>query len=56
MNMKAGDLPVTERAADEVLSLPLYPEMTTEMVAECVDALRRALVDHSNPTPRRAGC
>jgi dTDP-4-amino-4,6-dideoxygalactose transaminase len=34
-----GSLPQTERAAAEVLSLPLYPEMTEEMVrrvAECI--------------------
>jgi dTDP-4-amino-4,6-dideoxygalactose transaminase len=34
-----GSLPQTERAAAEILSLPLYPEMTGEMVrrvAECV--------------------
>jgi dTDP-4-amino-4,6-dideoxygalactose transaminase len=29
---RPGDLPVAERAAHEVLSLPLYPEMTAEQV------------------------
>jgi dTDP-4-amino-4,6-dideoxygalactose transaminase len=36
-----GSLPQTERAAAEILSLPLYPEMTGEMVrrvAECVQS------------------
>ncbi len=31
---RPGDLPVTEQAAREVLSLPLYPELTDEQVAE----------------------
>jgi dTDP-4-amino-4,6-dideoxygalactose transaminase len=38
-----GDLPVSERAAREVLSLPLYPEMSAahvEEVAERVNAFR----------------
>ena len=40
----AGDLPRTERATAEVLSLPLYPELTDaqqdEVVAAIADALR----------------
>ncbi len=40
---KAGDLPVAEQAAQEVLSLPLYPEMTAEQVNCVADALTEAL-------------
>jgi dTDP-4-amino-4,6-dideoxygalactose transaminase len=29
---KKGDFPVAERYADEILSIPMYPEMTEEMV------------------------
>ena len=32
MGHKRGDFPVAEQAADRVLSLPNYPEMTDEMV------------------------
>jgi dTDP-4-amino-4,6-dideoxygalactose transaminase len=32
---KPGDLPVAERAAHEVLSLPLYPSMTADQI-DCV--------------------
>jgi dTDP-4-amino-4,6-dideoxygalactose transaminase len=30
---KKGDFPVTERAADEILSLPMFPNLTAEQVA-----------------------
>lgn len=36
-----GDLPETERACKEVLSLPMYPELTTQDVASIVDAVRQ---------------
>ena len=36
-----GALPQTERAAREVLSLPLFPELTDEQVDIVCDALRR---------------
>jgi dTDP-4-amino-4,6-dideoxygalactose transaminase len=37
-------LPVAERLAHEVLSLPLYPEMTDEQVDRVADAVEAALV------------
>jgi dTDP-4-amino-4,6-dideoxygalactose transaminase len=40
---KAGDLPVTERAASEVLSLPLYPEMTAEQADRVATVVLGAL-------------
>jgi dTDP-4-amino-4,6-dideoxygalactose transaminase len=33
LDCHAGDLPVTERVANEILSLPMYPELTEEQVA-----------------------
>jgi dTDP-4-amino-4,6-dideoxygalactose transaminase len=39
LGCKAGDLPATELATAEVLSLPIYPEMTDEQVACVVEAL-----------------
>jgi dTDP-4-amino-4,6-dideoxygalactose transaminase len=38
-----GDFPVAERLADEVLSLPLFPEISEEQQRRVVDALARAL-------------
>jgi dTDP-4-amino-4,6-dideoxygalactose transaminase len=40
---RLGDLPVTERAAHEVLSLPLYPEMTTAQVDRVASTVVEAL-------------
>jgi dTDP-4-amino-4,6-dideoxygalactose transaminase len=38
-----GDFPATEKAAREMLSLPMYPGITAEQQEEVVDALQRAL-------------
>jgi dTDP-4-amino-4,6-dideoxygalactose transaminase len=40
---KSGQLPVAERAAHEVLSLPLYPEMTNEQIDRVADSLIEAV-------------
>ena len=42
---KRGDLPESERAADEVLSLPVYPELTSEQIARVAEAVAAALRD-----------
>lgn len=36
-------LPVTERAADEVLSLPVYPELSDAQIARVVEAIKSSL-------------
>ena len=41
MNLAAGAFPVSEAAADTVLSLPLYPEMTDVQQDHVVAVLRR---------------
>jgi dTDP-4-amino-4,6-dideoxygalactose transaminase len=43
LNMKQGSLPVTERAASEVLSLPMYPELTEEQIRSVAEAVKRAM-------------
>jgi dTDP-4-amino-4,6-dideoxygalactose transaminase len=41
--MREGSLPVAEQAARDVLSLPMYPELTEEQVREVADAVKQAL-------------
>jgi len=40
LGMRAGSLPETEAAMDEVISLPIYPELTAEQQAEVADVIR----------------
>jgi dTDP-4-amino-4,6-dideoxygalactose transaminase len=40
---KPGDFPHSERAAQEVLSLPMYPELRSEQIARVADALAEFL-------------
>jgi dTDP-4-amino-4,6-dideoxygalactose transaminase len=40
---KPGDFPHAERAAQEVLSLPMYPELSKERIARVVDAIAEFL-------------
>ena len=40
---KAGDFPHSERAAQEVLSLPMYPELRKEHIARVVEAIAEFL-------------
>lgn len=43
LGMKPGSLPVSEEAAREVLSLPMYPELTEEQVRTVAEAVRKAM-------------
>jgi dTDP-4-amino-4,6-dideoxygalactose transaminase len=47
LQIDAGGLAATERAAAEVLSLPLYPELTDDDVATVIAAIRAALSSSS---------
>ena len=40
---RRGSLPVTERVAERIVSLPMYPELTTEQLARVIAAVRHAL-------------
>ncbi|MEB3204464.1 MAG: DegT/DnrJ/EryC1/StrS family aminotransferase [Candidatus Sericytochromatia bacterium] len=52
LGLTVGSLPEAERACDEVLSLPMFPELLDEEVDRVVDALRRAL---TSVRPAEAG-
>jgi dTDP-4-amino-4,6-dideoxygalactose transaminase len=43
LGYKTGDLPETERAAAEVLSLPMYPELTAEQIQLVAEAIKSAV-------------
>ena len=43
LGYRSGDLPEAERAADEVLSLPMYPELTAEQIERIADAVALAV-------------
>ncbi len=40
---RVGDFPVAERLAGEMISLPMYPELTADQQAQVIAALRRAM-------------
>jgi dTDP-4-amino-4,6-dideoxygalactose transaminase len=40
LNYKKGDFPVTERQAETILSLPVYPELTNEQLQYVIDSCR----------------
>lgn len=40
LGYKIGDFPNTEKAAKEILSLPMYPELTNAQVQQIVDAVK----------------
>jgi dTDP-4-amino-4,6-dideoxygalactose transaminase len=40
LGVREGSLPVTERAAGEILSLPMFPELTDNQVDRVAEAIR----------------
>jgi len=42
-----GDFPQSEAAAEQVLSLPLYPELSSESVAEVAAAVKKAVANRA---------
>jgi dTDP-4-amino-4,6-dideoxygalactose transaminase len=44
LGYRAGDFPVTERAADRILSLPMYPELPVDAIEEVAAEVRAFVV------------
>lgn len=44
LGYRTGDFPVTERLADQFLSLPIYPELTAEKAAEVANELEKVIL------------
>jgi len=46
LGYKEGDLPESEKASKEVISLPIYPELTEGQIAEICDLIKKAVLSH----------
>jgi dTDP-4-amino-4,6-dideoxygalactose transaminase len=53
LGYRRGDFPESERAADEVLSLPLYPEMTARALDRVARAVTSSVGPRDKATPGR---
>ena len=40
LNYRRGDLPISEKASEEVLALPIYPELTEDQQITVVDRIK----------------
>ena len=52
---KQGDFPITERAASEIVSLPMFPQITPEQQSRVVDEIMRFLQGEALPVQVAAG-
>ncbi len=48
LKLKKGSFPEAEKSAEEILSLPIYPEMTDEQVQYCIDQVKEYFKLNSN--------
>jgi dTDP-4-amino-4,6-dideoxygalactose transaminase len=54
LGYKAGDFPVTEEAAREIVSLPMFPQLTEEQQARVVAGVRGFLSTTTEPSTAQA--
>lgn len=54
LGYRRGDFPVTEQAADRILSLPMYPELTAEAITHVAASIRSFVPTTSVPTEQAA--
>jgi dTDP-4-amino-4,6-dideoxygalactose transaminase len=48
MGFKPGDYPHSERAAKETLALPIYPELSEDMISRIVGTIVEFFKSHGN--------
>ncbi len=53
LGYRKGDLPVTEQVSAEILSLPMYPQLSDGQQAKVAEALKNCLIPISSASPRR---
>jgi dTDP-4-amino-4,6-dideoxygalactose transaminase len=46
LGYRMGDFPITERFAEEVLSLPMYAELSRKAIGAVCEAIREFAVEH----------
>jgi len=54
MNYTRDDLPVTTRVSTEILSLPMYPQLSNEQQSKVADAIRCFVQDSLDSVPSNA--
>ncbi|MCB0194327.1 MAG: DegT/DnrJ/EryC1/StrS family aminotransferase [Anaerolineae bacterium] len=47
LGYQKGDFPITERYAEQILSLPMYPELTPDLIEAVVKAVGNYMIAHS---------
>jgi dTDP-4-amino-4,6-dideoxygalactose transaminase len=52
---KVGDFPITERVSDQVVSLPMYPELTDSEIDDVVAALKEVIAELTTPVVSPTG-
>jgi len=50
LGARAGAFPVAERAAGEIVSLPMFPEMTSDQIEQVLDALAEFFLGRPQPS------
>jgi dTDP-4-amino-4,6-dideoxygalactose transaminase len=55
MGYQPGDFPVTEAVAREIVSLPMFPQLTTEMQEKVSNEVQRFLVESGKEAEILAG-
>ena len=56
LNYPKGSLPISEKIASEIISLPMYPELSNEMVIKITKYIIKFLMKQNSEFPYIIGC